>query len=69
MTRHLPWIALAIVGAVSLGVVATVRGEPINALWIVAAAISVYLIAYRYYALFIARAVVGIDPSLSLIHI
>ncbi len=63
MTRHLPWIALAIVGAVSLGVAATVRGEPINALWIVAAAISVYLIAYRYYALFIARAVVGIDPS------
>lgn len=63
MTRHLPWIALAIVGAVSLGVVATIRGEPINALWIVAAAISVYLIAYRYYALFIARAVVGIDPS------
>ncbi|MDF2494875.1 carbon starvation CstA family protein [Sphingomonas sp.] len=63
MTRHLPWIVLAIVGAISLGVIATVRGEPINALWIVAAAISVYLIAYRYYALFIARAVVGIDPS------
>ncbi|SUJ35598.1 Carbon starvation protein A [Sphingomonas paucimobilis] len=42
--------------------VATVRGEPINALWIVAAAVSVYLIAYRYYALFIAR-VIGIDPS------
>jgi carbon starvation protein len=63
MTRHLPWIALALVGAGSLGVVATVRGEPINALWIVAAAVSVYLIAYRYYALFIARAVVGIDPS------
>ncbi|WP_066776216.1 carbon starvation CstA family protein [Sphingomonas sp. CCH5-D11] len=63
MTRHLPWIALALVGAGSLGVVATVRGEPVNALWIVAAAVSVYLVAYRYYALFIARAVVGIDPS------
>ncbi|MFN3676326.1 MAG: carbon starvation CstA family protein [Sphingomonas pseudosanguinis] len=62
MTRHLPWIALAIVGAGALGVVATVRGEPINALWIIAAAVSVYLIAYRYYALFIAR-VIGIDPS------
>ena len=62
MTRHLPWIALAIVGAGALGVVATVRGEPINALWIVAAAVSVYLIAYRYYALFIAR-VIGIGPS------
>lgn len=62
MTKHLPWIALAIVGAGALGVVATVRGEPINALWIVAAAVSVYLIAYRYYALFIAR-VIGIDPG------
>ncbi len=62
MTKHLPWIALAIVGAGALGVVATVRGEPINALWIVAAAVSVYLIAYRYYALFIAR-VIGIDPA------
>jgi len=62
MTKHLPWIALAIVGAGALGVVATVRGEPINALWIIAAAVSVYLIAYRYYALFIAR-VIGIDPS------
>lgn len=62
MTKHLPWIALAIVGAGALGVVASVRGEPINALWIVAAAVSVYLIAYRYYALFIAR-VIGIDPS------
>ncbi|MET4896159.1 carbon starvation CstA family protein [Sphingomonadaceae bacterium jetA1] len=62
MTKHLPWIALAIMGAGALGVIATVRGEPINALWIVAAAVSVYLIAYRYYALFIAR-VIGIDPA------
>ncbi|KTW00819.1 carbon starvation CstA family protein [Sphingomonas sanguinis] len=62
MTKHLPWIALAIVGAGALGVIATVRGEPVNALWIVAAAVSVYLIAYRYYALFIAK-VIGIDPS------
>ncbi len=62
MTKHLPWIALAIVGAGALGVVASVRGEPVNALWIVAAAVSVYLIAYRYYALFIAK-VIGIDPS------
>jgi carbon starvation protein len=62
MTKHLPWIALAIVGAGALGVVATVRGEPVNALWIIAAAVSVYLIAYRYYALFIAK-VIGIDPS------
>ena len=61
--RHLPWIALAIVGSLSLGVVATARGEPVNALWIVAAATAVYLIAYRYYGRYIARAVVGVDPA------
>ncbi len=63
VTRHLPWILLALTGAACLGVVATSRGEAINALWIVAAALSVYLVAYRYYGLYIARVVVGIDPS------
>jgi len=63
MTRHLPWIFLAIVGAVSLTVVAVARGETVNALWIVAAAVSIFLIAYRYYALFIARHVMGLDGA------
>ena len=63
MTRHLPWIALAIVGAVALSVVAISRGEAVNALWIVVAAVSSFLVAYRYYALFIARHVMRLDPS------
>jgi carbon starvation protein len=63
MTRHLPWIALAIVGAVALSVVAVSRGEAVNALWIVVAAVSTFLVAYRYYALFIARHVMRLDPS------
>jgi carbon starvation protein len=63
MTRHLPWIAFAIIGAFALSVVATVRGEAVNALWIVVAAVSIFLVAYRYYALFIARSVMGLDPS------
>ena len=63
MTRHLPWILLALAGAACLGVVASVRGEPVNALWIVAAALCVYLVAYRYYARYIARVVVAIDPA------
>ncbi|HEY0621619.1 carbon starvation CstA family protein [Sphingomonas sp.] len=62
MTRHLPWIALAAVGAVALAVIGIARGETVNALWIVAAAVSVFLIAYRYYALFIARHVMRLDP-------
>ena len=63
MIRKAGWALLAVIAAAALGVIAIARGENVNALWIVAAAISVYLIAYRYYALYIARVVVGIDPS------
>jgi carbon starvation protein len=60
--RHLPWLILAIVGACALGVVALRRGEAINALWIVVAAVAIYLVAYRYYSLFIANTVMQLDP-------
>ncbi|RZL49776.1 MAG: carbon starvation protein A [Variovorax sp.] len=61
--RHLVWFLVAIAGAFSLGTVALSRGEAISALWIVVAAVCVYLIAYRYYSLFIADRVLGLDPS------
>ncbi|EKU75230.1 MULTISPECIES: carbon starvation CstA family protein [Sphingobium] len=63
MTRHIPWILTALVGAASLAVVAVSRGETVNALWIVVAAVSCFLVAYRYYALFIAREVMRLDPG------
>lgn len=62
LLRHLPWLVLAIVGACALGVVALRRGEAINALWIVVAAVAIYLVAYRYYSLFIANNVMQLDP-------
>lgn len=61
--RHIPWLILAVLGACCLGVVALRRGEAISALWILAASISVYLIAYRYYSLYIAKYVMQLDPS------
>ena len=61
--RHLPWAVLAVVGAGALGVVALRRGEAINALWIVVAAVAIYLVAYRYYSLFIATKVMQLDPN------
>jgi carbon starvation protein len=61
--RHLPWAVLAVVGACALGVVALRRGEAVNALWIVVAAVALYLVAYRYYSLFIATKVMGLDPK------
>ena len=60
--KQLGWAALALAGAGSLGVIALQRGEPISAIWIVIAAICVYLIAYRFYSLFIADKVLGLDP-------
>ncbi|TFF03438.1 carbon starvation protein A [Pseudomonas sp. BCA14] len=62
LLRHLPWLVLAILGACALGVVALRRGEAINALWIVVAAVAIYLVAYRYYSLFIANNVMQLDP-------
>ncbi len=62
LLRHIPWLVLAVVGACALGVVALRRGEAINALWIVVAAVALYLVAYRYYSLFIATKVMQLDP-------
>ena len=62
LLRHIPWLALAVIGACALGVVALRRGEAINALWIVVASVAIYLVAYRYYSLFIATKVMQLDP-------
>ena len=63
LLHHLGWLAVAVLGAVALGIVALHRGEPISAVWIVIAAVCVYLIAYRYYSLFIAKKVAQLDPT------
>jgi carbon starvation protein len=60
---HILWVLVAILGAFALALVAVERGEHVNALWIVVAAVAVYLIAYRYYSLFIANRVMQLDPE------
>ncbi|QNA88535.1 carbon starvation protein A [Massilia sp. Dwa41.01b] len=61
--NRLGWAALSLFGAVALAYVALRRGESINAVWVVAAAVCVYLIAYRFYSLYIATKVMGLDPG------
>jgi len=63
MQARLMWVAVAVLGAVSFAVVALTRGEPVNAAWLVTAAVCVYVIAYRFYGLFIARRVLGVDAA------
>ncbi|MBL8668482.1 MAG: carbon starvation protein A [Rhodospirillales bacterium] len=59
----LVWMVVAAVGAFALGTVALHRGETINAVWLVVAAVCVYLIAYRYYSRYIATRVLQLDPN------
>lgn len=61
--KHGPWALLAMLGAASLAVLATARGESVNALWILTAAVCVYLVAYRYYSLYIAQRVMRLDGA------
>lgn len=62
-TRVLIWAAVSVLGGVSLGIVALGRGETVNALWLLTAALCTYALAYRFYARFLARAVVGLDSG------
>jgi len=57
MTSKIVWLLVAVLGAVSFGILAVSRGEHVNAVWLVLAAICVYSIAYRFYSLFIANKV------------
>ena len=57
LVSKIVWLLVAIVGAVSFGILAVSRGEHVNAVWLILAAICVYSIAYRFYSLFIANKV------------
>ncbi|ADJ63467.1 carbon starvation protein A [Herbaspirillum seropedicae] len=61
IVSRLGWLALALAGAGACAYVALQRGESINAVWLVVAAVCVYLIAYRFYSKFIADRVLGLD--------
>src|SRR5687767_6503621 len=55
------WTAVALLGAVAWGILALARGEDISAVWLLFAAVCSYAIAYRFYARFIAKKVLGTD--------
>ncbi len=57
------WVSIALIGSIALGGIALNRGESINALWLVTAALCVYTISYRFYASWIATKVLLIDPT------
>ena len=61
--RYAIWVVVALVGALSWGMLALARGETVNAGWLLFAAIASYAIAYRFYARFIQTRVLETDDS------
>ncbi|TXI20925.1 MAG: carbon starvation protein A [Nitrosomonas sp.] len=63
LINKLGWILFSLLGASAFAVIALNRGESIGAIWIVIAAVCVYLIAFRFYSLFIANRVLKLDAT------
>src|SRR5437764_3336527 len=60
--RILIWTGISVAGAAALAVIAIKRSEPINAMWLVTAALCSYAVGYRFYSKFIAAKLLAIDP-------
>lgn len=61
--KFIVWILVGLLGTFALSTIALNRGESINALWLITAAVCIYAIAYRFYAAWIAAKVLTIDET------
>ncbi|MEP6643582.1 MAG: carbon starvation CstA family protein [Acidobacteriaceae bacterium] len=61
--RTMVWLATAALGALALATIALHRGEQINAMWLVVAALCSYALGYRFYSKFISAKVLALDRS------
>jgi carbon starvation protein len=61
--KFILWILVGLLGTFALSTIALNRGESINSLWLITAAICIYAIAYRFYAAWIAAKVLVIDET------
>jgi carbon starvation protein len=57
------WLLVALIGAAAFGGIALNRGESVNSLWFVTAAVCVYALGYRFYSAFVAARVLGLDGT------
>jgi len=58
---HLLWAAVSMTAAFALAGIALNRGEPVNSVWLVVAAVCTYLVGFRFYARFIGARVMGLN--------
>jgi carbon starvation protein len=63
LTKKLLWIAVTILGLVSIYVLALSRGEPVSALWIIVAGFCASAISYRFYSKWLATKVLMLNDE------
>jgi carbon starvation protein len=61
--KKLLWIAVTLLGLGSIAILATSRGEQINALWIVVAGLCAFAISYRFYSKWLASKVLLLNDQ------
>ena len=57
------WVAVALLGGVAWTMLALHRGETINAIWFVFAAVATFAIGYRFYSKYVERMIVHPDDT------
>ena len=55
------WVGVALLGGLAWVMIALVRGETVNAIWFVFAAVCTYFIAYRFYSTYIEKRITQPD--------
>ena len=63
LLSRLVWALIAVGGAGALGYAAAARGESVNALWLVVAALCTFAIAWRFHGAWVAAKVLSLDDS------
>jgi carbon starvation protein len=63
LPKKLLWIAVTVVGLGALAVLATNRGEEVNALWIIVAGLCAFAVSYRFYSKWIATKVLVLNDE------
>ena len=63
MITKVIWFLIALLGAFAFSLIALHREESVNSIWFITAAICIYLIAYRFYAAWVATRVLVLDEN------
>ena len=63
MITKVIWFLIALLGAFAFSLIALHREESVNSIWFITAAVCIYLIAYRFYAAWVATRVLVLDEN------